>query len=412
MTNPLPKIRYVEASPVENEGRTMFLLNDPTGYATEGLTISPELLFLIQHCDGETTQEKAGENYNASFGDALGENEINEILEFLDAHHFLDTEDFAFYKKSVDEEFIQAELRPMVCFPEDESPAPLIGLLDESFTQSGFLPGSQIKPEPGPMRGLIAPHIDLNRGHNVYAAAYGAFFSRFTGDTIIIFGTNHQAARSPVILTDKDFATPFGTVKTDKELVALIAKGIQGDPFAEQIAHRNEHSIELCATMLAYAKRHKTVRIVPILVSGMTELLLNGKTPQDSPMLSSAISAVRKVLGDLGDRAAVIASADLAHMGHQFGDDFEISPLHLSQIEAKDWKSLEYVGNGDALGFYNFIAKEQDSRRICGLAPIYMTVAALAPIKGELLAYDQWLHPDKSGTVSFSAMALDGKLSD
>ncbi len=54
------------------------------------------------------------------------------------------------------------------------------------------------------------------------------------------------------------------------------------------------------------------------------------------------------------------------------------------------------------------IAAEGDGRRVCGLPPTYTTLAAVAPKKGRVLRYDQFVHPRGFESVSFASAAFDG----
>jgi len=65
---------------------------------------------------------------------------------------------------------------------------------------------------------------------------------------------------------------------------------------------------------------------------------------------------------------------------------------------------LEAVAAGDARSFYEAVARDGDSRRICGLSPIYALLRCLEPSRGRLLKYAQW--PDPQGTVTFASLAF------
>jgi hypothetical protein len=65
---------------------------------------------------------------------------------------------------------------------------------------------------------------------------------------------------------------------------------------------------------------------------------------------------------------------------------------------------LETVKAGDAAAFYGSVAADGDSRRICGLSPIYAFLRALPGARGDVLRYSQ--APDPQGAVSFCAAAF------
>ena len=53
-----------------------------------------------------------------------------------------------------------------------------------------------------------------------------------------------------------------------------------------------------------------------------------------------------------------------------------------------------------------FVADEDDRRRICGLPPTYTLLEAIQPRRGQVLHYDQYVHPDGYESVSFASMAF------
>lgn len=399
MSDPLPRLRLVEAHPIDHDGNRMFLLKDPAGYGTEGITISPELLFVIQHFDGQTTFDQASENFKKQFGQELMHDDISQIIGFLDQHHLLETESFLEFQKKTDDEFIRAADRPFVCHHPEQNPDDIRGFIDEFFGK--FPPKEPIRKN---LRGIIAPHIDYQRGQKVYPSAYAPLFEQFKGRTLIIFGTNHQTPRPFVGLTEKNYTTPFGTLLTDREFIKDIAGEINGDPFSNPLAHRSEHSVELAATMAAYGGMD--VKVVPVLISGFHEFIVKGEKPGDDPMISSAIGTIKSRIEKEPDRFSIIASVDFAHVGKQFGDNIDLDDSFLANVEAKDRESIDLICKGDAEGFFDYLAGENDERHVCGLGPIYLALSVLAPVTGTLLAYDKWIHPDKFGSVSFAAMGL------
>jgi AmmeMemoRadiSam system protein B len=100
----------------------------------------------------------------------------------------------------------------------------------------------------------------------------------------------------------------------------------------------------------------------------------------------------------------VIASADLAHVGPQFGDPRPLTPGQLREVEEADRRMLSSVEAGDAEGFFREVARDGDRRHICGLPPIFSAMRLLGTHRGRLLRYGQW--PDPNGTVTFAALGL------
>jgi AmmeMemoRadiSam system protein B len=103
-------------------------------------------------------------------------------------------------------------------------------------------------------------------------------------------------------------------------------------------------------------------------------------------------------------KVCVIAGVDLAHVGPRFGDAEANTPAFLERVAREDRKMLESITAPDAGAFFASVAADGDSRRICGLSPIYAFLRALPGARGELLRYSQW--PDQQGAVSFCAAAF------
>ncbi len=60
----------------------------------------------------------------------------------------------------------------------------------------------------------------------------------------------------------------------------------------------------------------------------------------------------------------------------------------------------------DAAAYFRIIAEEGDARRICGLPPTYTVLEALHPSRGDVLHYDQYIHPNGFESVSFASVVF------
>jgi hypothetical protein len=103
----------------------------------------------------------------------------------------------------------------------------------------------------------------------------------------------------------------------------------------------------------------------------------------------------------------------LAHLGPKFRDPGPVNPTLLAHSRRRDIALLHEIGDGlkmpgrtsppDPDGYFRIIAEENDARRICGLPPTYTILQALRPRRGELLHYNQYVHPDGFESVSFAS---------
>jgi AmmeMemoRadiSam system protein B len=118
------------------------------------------------------------------------------------------------------------------------------------------------------------------------------------------------------------------------------------------------------------------------------------------------IESLQTLVSSCGEDICVIASADLAHVGHQFGDREGVREYGLNVLAAEDQEMLGYVERVDGEGFFSFISREGDRRRICGLPAIYTLLKVLEAEKGRLLKYGQAFTPETESVVTFASLAF------
>jgi AmmeMemoRadiSam system protein B len=118
------------------------------------------------------------------------------------------------------------------------------------------------------------------------------------------------------------------------------------------------------------------------------------------------IEALKEAVSSLGRRVCYIASADLSHIGLQFGDRGGVREYDLRILTEEDRKMLGYVERVDGEGFFSSIMKERDRRRICGLPAIYAMLHSLDAKEGKLLKYGQAFTHETQSVVSFASLAF------
>lgn len=390
-------MRPVEVLPVETGRGRMVALRDPWGISPEVL-LSEEAFFLAAQLDGRNTLRDLQVAYMRRFGELIFGDKIEELIRTLDDHFLLETPRFRQHLQDLKERWHNSRVREAAFagkgYPAD--PAELRGLLE------GLLKEAATRRLEG-LRGAVAPHIDLGRGGPCYASAYRVLAQGDRPSLVVIFGTCHLPMNVPFALTGKAFRTPFGTLRAACELVERIREAVPFDPLQDEFLHRNEHTVELQLLFLQYLWG-EDIEIFPILCRSFAHYLEGDSRPSEDSAFMAFIEALQEVIRDR--EVLLLASADLSHVGPQFGDPLPVDEGTLVEVGRKDREMLSYVETGDAEGFYEYIKAERDRRRICGLPPIYALMKALGSCKGELLDYRQWRDPKGFGSVSFASLAL------
>ena len=109
-----PKIRAVEAFPVEQQGQTFILLRDPTGVAPEPLMVGMGAYFLIAQMDGTNERLDLQAAFTRRFGEIIPSLQIQELIDALDRAYFLDSARYTERVRELAEEFARSPHRPAV----------------------------------------------------------------------------------------------------------------------------------------------------------------------------------------------------------------------------------------------------------------------------------------------------------
>ena len=247
----------------------------------------------------------------------------------------------------------------------------------------------------GSVVGVLSPHIDYHRGHRSYAKTWRhVSLAAAECELAVILGTDHAGGDCKISPTLQDYATPWGSLPTDKGLAKSLAVGLGGESaFEEEEHHIKEHSIELALVWLHYLVRKANPKgrlphVLPVLCGHMGRYVNGGGVAEGEAAFDFVVSELRGVMESR--KTLVIAAGDLAHVGPVFGDHAPWGRNERAALLRADYLSLEAACNGDAEGFLEGIRIEQDKRRICGLTPIYLALRVLGEgVSGKVTAYDQ-----------------------
>ena len=403
LTDPIPRLRPdLELLPHKENGEDLLVLRDPAGYTDEMLMFRPEAWALFSLFDGSRSIEALQEEIQQQTRVRIDTSQILQIVQSLDKALFLSNAHFEERRERMDDEYLQQTVRRAALagqsYPED--PEELVDFFSELFEADGF------DPEEGELLGIIAPHIDLKIGPQVYVPAFKQLKAA-EFDTVVILGTSHYSFEDLFILTEKDFETPLGTLKTDREFVRALHDNCGNLLTTRDIAHKQEHSIEFPVLFLQHLLDNDSARIVPILCTSFEEFLVEGTHALADEKYDAFIKGFHKAVTDLGRRVVFVLSVDWSHIGRKFGDDADAADI-LDSVRASDHEHFRFLEACDYSGFYDFVRTAKNDTHIDGFACITTFFDLVAPRRGRLLDYQQWHEEERASSVSFASMAFFG----
>ncbi len=403
--NDYPKLRLVQTQWIDHGGEPALLLQDRLALGARAVVVPRLLAPMLALCDG--TRDVAGIRTGLEVwtGVRLDEATVEAALAQLDSALLLDNERYdAAYRKALESYRGLPFRSPALAggsYPAGR--AELAAMLDGYLASAHDGDGRQSPSRR--LRGLICPHIDYERGAEVYARVWDrAREAVAESDLFIILGTDHAGGPAELTLTRQSFQTPFGVLRTDVDAVNAVAEAMgEKAAFAAELNHTAEHSIELAAIWLHHLVGSRDARILPVLCGSFHPFTEGRGRPAGDERWAGAASALRLIANR--DRTLVIAAADLAHVGPSFGDPGPIGMAEKANLSAFDTEMLTTVSRGDGEGFLDLLVRERDRYRVCGLPPIYLMMSILGQVSGEVVTYDQCPAPSES-VVSVTGVLL------
>lgn len=385
-------------------GDEVLVLRCPLGVSVEPLCLKAQFGAILSLFDGSRTSDEIVSTF-ASQG--LTKELLAELIKLLDERFLLANPRYFAAERVMREAFESAPVRPAAlaggAYPADS--AELERLIDRYLEPPPEISQSR------ELVGLVAPHIDYQRGGVCYGATYPHLASAEV-DSFILIGTSHQYSRGLFHLCAKDFESPLGVHACDQSFVAQVASryGVERS-FADQHLHRREHSLELQLPFLSRAR--PGAQVVPILVGSLHRMVESGRYPEELEEYESFAGALTEVLRErrnAGERIAFLAGVDMAHVGQAFGDPGSLTPEFMARVAVRDAEYLAAIQRGDKRSLFTHIASDSDARRICGFPTMYLVLDVLdrigVPWRCETVRYDQAVDYATDCAVTFAGMVL------
>jgi AmmeMemoRadiSam system protein B len=401
----VPRLRAdIDIIPTSYQGEKVFLVKDSLGLIPQPVLLRGAVLPIIGLIDGmRSIQDIQVELMRLHGGVFVRAEDVQAVISQLDNAFLLDSQKYRQGKKRIIEEYGRGEIREAYlagrAYPGEREE--LVSFIQSVLDIDHKLPE---EGEGNKISAIIAPHIDIDIGKEVYSKAYRAIKDR-SPEKILLLGTGHHLTESYFSLTSKDFATPLGRVKTDKEEVARLKDECSSGIIASHdIDHKNEHSLEFQILFLQHLFG-QNFRLMPVLCGSFHEVLHRYARPGEIPGMSGFISGLRRFLNDEENAALIVAGVDFSHIGPKFGHREPATSL-IFDAKEHDRILLDAICRCDVASFWSETRKVSDRYNVCGFSTLALLLELLSGRTGYVLGYDFWKEEATQSAVSYAALAF------
>ena len=394
----------IDIVPTSYQGEKVFLVKDMLGLIPQPILLRGVALQILGLIDGKREiRDIQLELMRLHGGVIIRLEEVEEMISQLDRAFLLDSDRYRKEKKRIIWEFGERQTRDPAlagkAYPEepDKLNSYIQSILSAAERPSGESGGKKVSA-------LVAPHIDLDVGKHVYARAYQVL-EGLSPQKILLLGTGHNLQEYYFSLTTKDFMTPLGRIKTDRNGVEGLKKNCSpGIVAPHDIDHKSEHSLEFQLLFLQHVFGHD-FELLPILCGSVHKVLQKVTRHREIPGISGFIAGLRDFLAANEDSVLTVAGVDFSHIGPKFGHRETASSL-LFEAKDHDRSLIDAVCRGDGTALWAESRRARNRYNVCGLSVLALLLELFPGSEGSLLGYDFWMEEATQSGVSFAALAV------
>jgi AmmeMemoRadiSam system protein B len=400
-------------------GETVVLLQDPEGFAEKPTALSVAAYALASLFNGISSAREIATAFNAKYEQLLKPQQVLDLQQDLDKGLFLYSQRFERMLKRRLRGYLQGEIRPAIHAGSSYPVEPeALRRTIKGFFSAPDGPGALEKLDAAQIartdrvRAVIMPHVDFraNGAGATYAHAYQELICNSQAELFVILGVAHQSFGNRLFyVSQKDFGTPLGLVKTNRTLAARLQAASDAEPAISELAHRTEHSVEFQALLLqALLAEHckRPIEIVPVLCGPIEPFLGEGETPLKSPPFQKFVNYLTAGLEASKKKWCLLCSVDFSHVGPEFGHSTMITERSLPALERGDHRLLRCLERLDIDSFFREIGRTQNARHVDAvMAVLTMLEVCKGSLKsGRELYRGCMLKPGTHSAVTFHAM--------
>lgn len=390
----MPALRQFQAWPVKQKGEQYVALRDPYMLTKQTMVVPANVFSVIRRIDGNTLASDIAKATKAPPDNFI------DLLEKLDHAGLL----WGPTATKLEKETL-AKFQENGGFPIRSS-----GSLGESEEvcrdqlQAWFSETEDPEFER-PIKGIVAPHLDYARGWPNYASAYFSWQGIEKPDRVVILGTNHFGEGDGVVLSTLGFSSPLGDCPIDNTVVDAIVEKFGEGVTKDLIDHAAEHSIELHLPWIQYCFGNVPI-VATLIPCPLIEMIDDAEVDNIRTPTADFIPALRAILEEVGGTTLVVASADLSHVGQQFGEPRPVDDQRKFDVERHDREMMTKFISGDPDEFVAAMKWHNNSTHWCSIGNMSAAIELVQPNEIELIDYRQACDDRGIALVSSCAMAL------
>ncbi|MBC7364066.1 MAG: AmmeMemoRadiSam system protein B [Candidatus Aminicenantes bacterium] len=394
----------LDIQPFYYEGEKALLITDHLGLLKNPLLLRGAGLEILSLIDGRREERDIQLEFLRRQGYQLGGAElVREILDQFKKLGLLDDEDFRRKKKALVEEFSKCSERKAAlageAYPAEADK--LRRFLAEILSLTSLTREEKRQASRRSLRALVAPHIDLRSGQRLYSLAYQALEEK-NYRRVVVLGTGHQLETGLLSISEKDFSTPLGLVRNDREVSAGLKKAAGQLAEPDDFAHRREHSIEFQLLFLQYLLGNE-FQLVPILCSSLYAYHKVARRPAEIPGLRPFLAELKNLAVE--EKTLFVTGVDLSHVGLKFGHCRTASQMKEETVSF-DHDLIEAMLHAEPEKFWRYARPAGETYNVCGYSALALLLEIFSQRQVVFLGYDLVEEKATASAVSFAALAI------
>ena len=394
----------LDIQPFYYEGEKALLISDHLGLLKSPLLLRGAGLEILSLIDGQREERDIQLEFLRRQGYQLGGADlVREILDQFKSLGLLDDEEFRRKKQALVEEFSRCPERKAALAGEayPAEPDKLREFLGEILSIASTSQEGKDPKTNRPLRALVAPHIDLRAGQRLYSLAYQTLKGK-NYQRVVVLGTGHQLETGVLSISEKDFRTPLGLVRNDREVSVRLKKAAGALAEATDFGHRPEHSVEFQLLFLQYLLGND-FKLVPVLCSSFYAYHEVARRPAGIPGLEPFLTELKNLAAE--GKTLFVAGVDLSHVGLKFGHPRTASQMKEETVSF-DHDLIEALLTADPVQFWHYARPAGETYNVCGYSALALLVEIFQQHQVVFLGYDLAEEKATASAVSFAGLAV------